>query len=143
MVTTQKLRKSLKKYYKGKDKEKNLEKKTSKSKVKESEPNIYCDDCKRNHWGPCRCIVCDKTGHDEENCPTVRYALHLSNSDEKKRTIKKTITPKSKDRDEYLYCKICKEWGKHTTIDCPTQDRERNIKKEKRDREPYCHHCEQ
>ena len=130
-------------YYKDRNKEKDLEKKTPKSKVKVSEPNIYCNDCKRNHWGPCRCIVCDKTGHDEENCPTFRYALHLSESDEKKGTRKKIKTPKSKYRDECLYCKICKEWGKHTTIDCPAQDRERKIKKEKRDKEPYCHHCKQ
>ena len=67
----------------------------------------------------------------------------MSESDEKKGTKKEIKTPRGKDRDKYLYCKICKEWGKHTTIDCPAQDRERKIKKEKRDKEPYCHHCKQ
>ena len=130
-------------YYKDRHKEKDLEKRIPRSKVKTTEPNIYCNDCKRNHWGSCRYIVCDKTGHDEENCPTFRYALHLSEPDEKKGTRKEARTSKGKDMDEYLYCKICKEWGKHTTIDCPAQDKERKIKKEKRDREPYCQHCKQ
>ena len=87
--------------------------------------------------------MCDKTGYDEENCPTFRYALHLSEPDERKRLRKERKTSKGKDRDEYLYCKICKEWGKHTTIDCPAQDGEKKIKKEKKDREPYCQHCKQ
>ena len=44
------------------------------------------------------------------------------------------------------YCQICRIWGDHSTIECPTQkDKDLSEKKDKADRkkEQYCPHCKQ
>ena len=38
-------------------------------KNRQGQPDLYCYDCRKEHWGPCECAICGKTGHDEDECP--------------------------------------------------------------------------
>ena len=112
--------------------------KTPKPPIKTTVPDIYCEDCKREHWGPCKCVVCDRTGHGEDTCPILKQS---QSAEEKKEPItkpKKDKKVEEKPKYEPRYCKLCKAWGDHTTIDCPfAEDRAR----EREDKEQYCQYC--
>ena len=42
---------------------------TPSRKNRQGQPDLYCHDCGKEHWGPCECAICGKTGHDEHECP--------------------------------------------------------------------------
>ena len=125
-----KAREIFEKHYVGKQKDKEIQKEVTTPKVKTTTPNIYCEDCKRNHWGPCKCVICDETGHDEDNCPTYQYALHLSELEFMKGKMRKK---------GWTYCERCMEVQDHSIEDCPKVLKE--LPKPRRD-VPYCHHCD-
>ena len=117
------------------------EKGTPKSKIKTTLPNIYCEDCKRNHWGPCKCVVCDNPGHDEEKCPLLKYMIDSEEEPSKKKTKKEERYKEKRKRGmakakvQPPYCQICRIWGDHSTIECPMQrDNDLPEKKDKKDK---------
>ena len=77
-------------------------------------PDIFCQDCQREHWGPCRCTICDQSGHDEENCPELSKMTDIRDpgySWEEKRY-------QDQQKQKEKQCTYCDEKG-HTKSTCP------------------------
>ena len=133
-----------------------------KRKIEVTVPDIYCKDCNRKHWGPCKCTICDGTGHDEENCPQLerpsdlrdpgysweekRYEEIQKQKQKKDKQKPKKEEPKKKEEGEFLYCRHCNKWGHqddefcyvclkhgHVTDNCPHK---------RQDVPSYCYHCD-
>ena len=96
--------------------------------------------------------MCDNPGHDEEKCPLLKYMIDSEEEPSKKKTKKEERYKGKRKRGmaeakvQPPYCQICRIWGDHSTIECPTQkDKDLSEKKDKADRkkEQYCPHCKQ
>ena len=104
---------------------------TPRRRIKHGQPDIYCLKCKREHWGPCNCVICGKPGHDEDKCPELKdqevedpelsaeYYGKLRR--EKLDEGQASGIPKVPKKPQRLFCTFCEQNG-HNEKKCPVRE---------------------
>ena len=104
---------------------------TPKRRMKHGQPDIYCYGCKREHWGPCNCVICAKPGHDEAECPELEhqevedpeYTSEYLRRYMKEKPVEKqkTGTTKPPRKPPDVFCTFCEQDG-HNEKKCPIRE---------------------
>ena len=105
---------------------------TPRRKMKHGQPDIYCYGCKREHWGPCNCVICGEPGHDEAECPELEHQEvedpeYTSENlrrymKEKPEGKQKTGTTKPPRKPPDAFCTFC-EQDAHNQRKCPIREK--------------------
>ena len=97
------------------------------------QPDLYCHDCRKEHWGPCERAICGKTGHDEDECPElenqdVEDPEMVPEYDERHKpkrgrtgTIQEKDTAKVPRKTQNIFCTFCEQGG-HSEKRCPVRE---------------------
>ena len=106
---------------------------TSSRKNRQGQPDLYYHDCGKEHWGPCECAICGKTGHDEDECPelenqdvedpemTPEYEERHRLEKEKAGITQGRDTVKAPRRTQNIFCTFCEQDG-HNEKRCPVRE---------------------
>ena len=113
-------------------------------KNRQGQPDLYCYDCRKEHWGPCECAICGKTGHDEDECPelgnqdiedpemTPEYEKRYKPKKEKGEITQEKDTAKYPRRTQHIFCTFCEQEG-HSEKRCPIREKMLAEKQEEED----------
>ena len=117
---------------------------TSTRKNRQGQPDLYCYDCRKEHWGPCECAICGKTGHDEDECPelgnqdiedpemTPEYEKRCKPRREKGEITQEKDTARYPRRTQHIFCTFCEQEG-HSEKRCPIREKMLAEKQEEED----------
>ena len=103
---------------------------TPTKKNRQRQPDLYCHDCKKEHWGPCECAICGEPGHDENGCPELEnqdiedpempseYVERHKPKEDKVGITQEKDTTKPPRRTQRIFCTFCEQDG-HKERRCP------------------------